>query len=225
MANELRKRTRIVSRPAGRARSRRCRPACSGVSAQAARGTTAPLSATAMPRWPASTAFSSSKHRKRRRGERFALAVDADGGCCARPASSWSPLLRRPRRRKPLDAERPDRRLDTSVEHETRDRVGGDRRQQDAVAMMAGGVDQALAAGPARGSARRRGCRDDGRPTSRRSAVPRSPAPCARRHRAASAGRRRSARCRSPFPRRSRRRSGGHRGAAPDRRRAPTARG
>src|SRR5262249_13070952 len=34
-------------------------PACSGVSFQAARGTTSPLSATAMPRWAVSTAFSS----------------------------------------------------------------------------------------------------------------------------------------------------------------------
>ena len=74
------KRTRMVSHPGARARSRRCRPASAPSAAQAARGTTEPLSATAIPRWPTSTAFSSSRDRERRCGERLVLAVDADGG-------------------------------------------------------------------------------------------------------------------------------------------------
>src|SRR5262245_30532719 len=44
--------------------------------------------------------------------------------------------------RKALDPERPDHGLDRAIEDKTRDRVGGDRREQDAVAMMAGRVDE-----------------------------------------------------------------------------------
>jgi hypothetical protein len=36
----------------------------------------------------------------------------------------------------------PDRRIGGTIEHELRDSVGGDRRQQNSIAVMAGGVDQ-----------------------------------------------------------------------------------
>ena len=55
-------------------------PGLSAVSRHAARGTTEPLSATAMPRCMVSTAFSASSASSVADGQRLALAVDADRG-------------------------------------------------------------------------------------------------------------------------------------------------
>ena len=54
-----------------------------------------------------------------------------------------SPSFRsRSQRPKSFDAEGPDRRVSGTIEHEFRDSVGGDRREQNAVAMMSGGIDE-----------------------------------------------------------------------------------
>ena len=122
---------------------------------------------------------------KRRRDERLVLPVDPDVASAAAVVIAVSVI---PRPRAATETVRcrtagsPDRR---AVEHEPRDRVGGDRRQQNSVAMMAGGVDRARRSARARGSAHRRGCPGDDRPTSHRSAVPRPPAPPATPLRAA----------------------------------------
>src|SRR5690242_19193535 len=52
-------------------------------------------------------------------------------------------LFRCAHRRKAINAKWPDRGLDRAVKDEARDRVGSDRREQNAVAMMAGRVDKA----------------------------------------------------------------------------------
>ena len=46
------------------------------------------------------------------------------------------------RRDEPLDAERPDQRLCDPVQHQARDRIGGNRREQNAIAMVAGRIDE-----------------------------------------------------------------------------------
>src|SRR5262249_59873380 len=51
-------------------------------------------------------------------------------------------LFRGARWRKAFDAEGPDRGFDRPVQHEPRDGVGGHRGEQDAVTMVAGGIDQ-----------------------------------------------------------------------------------
>ena len=93
-----------------------------------------------MPRWLGSIALSASSALKRRGGERLLLAVDANA--CA--ISVMFPLT-------PPPASRAKRAMsngriavvDDTVEHEPGDRIGRDRREQDAVAMVAGRVDQA----------------------------------------------------------------------------------
>src|SRR6476659_4749800 len=56
-----------------------------------------------------------------------------------------SPSFRsRSQRPKSFDAEGPDRRVGGTLEHELRDSVGGDRREQNSVAMMSGGIDEAV---------------------------------------------------------------------------------
>ncbi len=96
-----------------------------------------------MPRWPVSTAFSSSSAASVATASGSLLAVDANVGLRSSlghgglrhsaAARTW---------RKPLDAERPDRWFELTLEHEPRDGVGGDRREQNSVAMVAGGVDE-----------------------------------------------------------------------------------
>src|SRR5712671_2344719 len=119
-------------------------PAHSFVSGQAARGTMAPLTATATPRWRVSTAFSS---------RRAASVATMSGSGCpltwmfASAVASlivFSSFRGGGKRTKPLDAERTDRRVDDAVECEARDRVRGDGRQQNSVAVMPGSVDQAI---------------------------------------------------------------------------------
>ena len=44
----------------------------------------------------------------------------------------------------PLDAEWGNRRIDRRVQYEPRDRIGSHRREQDAVAVMAGCKDEAI---------------------------------------------------------------------------------
>ena len=60
----------------------------------------------------------------------------------------WTPspsFCSGPRRsREPLDAERADRRLGDAVENETCDGVGGDRRKQNSVAVVTGGIDEPI---------------------------------------------------------------------------------
>ena len=107
------------------------------MSRQAARGTTVPFTATAMPRWPVSTAFSAQQRCDGRGRQRLVLAVDADqGSAIGAPYSRRAGESARARR-----AGSPDRDI---VEDEARDRVRRHRRQQDAVAVMAGGVDQTV---------------------------------------------------------------------------------
>ena len=162
-------------------------PGLSGVSRHAARGTTAPLSATAMPRWPVSTAFSANSASIVAASERLALAVDADVRFAHRHVS----LLRGPRRQKPLEAERADRRIDDIIEDEARHGVRRYRREQDAVAVVAGGIKQAFERPAAEDRRIVAAARADGRPRFPRSATPRPPAPRATRLQAASAYRRR----------------------------------
>ena len=119
-------------------------PGLSGVVGHAARGTTAPLSATAMPFWPASTAFSSSSAASVAALQGLVLAVDPNLSVESGLRHRLDPIPQPRARRKPLDAERPDRRIERSFQHQPGDRVGRDRRQQDAVAVMAGGVDEPL---------------------------------------------------------------------------------
>ena len=73
------------------------RPAESRVSRQAGRGTTAPLSATAIPRPPASISFASSSAATVAALERLALAVHPDGRRLVRPSSRDPSLLGRQR--------------------------------------------------------------------------------------------------------------------------------
>src|SRR5262245_34802 len=119
-------------------------PARSLVSGQAARGTMAPLMATAMPRWRVSTAFSW------RRAASVATMSGSGSPLTRMFASAAASLIvfssfRGGRKRtKPLDAERADRRVHHAVEREARDRVGSDGRQQNAIAVMPGGVDEAI---------------------------------------------------------------------------------
>ena len=191
----------IFIRPASRGRSRPCRRACSCVAGHAARGTTAPLSATAMPFCSVSTAFSASKAASVAaasgsvspftRIEASLIIIDASLVIIDASLVGVSKSFGRARRQKALEAERLDRRLDNIVEDQPRHRIGRHRRQQNAVAMMAGGIEQAVERATARGSARHRGCPADGRPKFRRSAIPRPRAPRARRLRARSACRRR----------------------------------
>ena len=55
------------------------------------------------------------------------------------------PTLRQPPApAEPLDAEGPDGGIGLALEHQPRNGVGGDRRQQNSVAMMAGRIDQPL---------------------------------------------------------------------------------
>src|SRR5689334_9699110 len=119
-------------------------PARSFVSCQAARGTMAPLMATAMPRWRVSTAFSS------RRAARVATMSGSGCPLTRMFASAVASLIVFPsfrgggKRTKPLDAERTDRCVDHAVECEARDRIRGDGRQQNSVAVMPGGVNEAI---------------------------------------------------------------------------------
>src|SRR6185295_17222394 len=53
-------------------------------------------------------------------------------------------LLCRSRRLKALEPERLDRRLDHIIKHQPRDRIRCHRSEQNAIAVMAGGVDQTL---------------------------------------------------------------------------------
>src|SRR5271170_5245208 len=105
------------------------------VAGQALRGTTAPLSATAMPRAPVSTAFSASN---------AASVVGAPSGSLSPFTRMWASLigfsksLRRARRQKALQAERLYRRLDDVIEDQARHRIRRHRRQKDAVAVVAG---------------------------------------------------------------------------------------
>src|SRR5262245_41198821 len=81
--------------------------------------------------------------RQRRDDERLVLPVDPD----VRPDSSlrhcsFSLFRSSGKRPKSLDAEGTNRGLGDAVEHEARDGVGGDRRQQNSVAVVTGGVDE-----------------------------------------------------------------------------------
>src|SRR5215831_7272659 len=81
--------------------------------------------------------------RARRDDERLVLPVDPD----VRPDSSlrhcsFSLFRSSGKRPKSLDAEGTKRGLGDAVEHEARDGVGGDRRQQNSVAVVTGGVDE-----------------------------------------------------------------------------------
>src|SRR5262249_37768218 len=68
--------------------------------------------------------------------ERLVLAIAADGGRLGHKS------LRGARRRKPLDAERPNGRVERAVNDELRDGIGGDRREQDTIAMVPGRIDE-----------------------------------------------------------------------------------
>src|SRR5262245_33096569 len=132
----------ISSQPPWRARTiSTLSPGLSTVSDHAERGTTDPLRATAIPRWATSTSLSASS----------AASVAATSGSTSPftriPMVSDScvmtlNLFRGARRRKAFDPEGPDRGLDRSVQHEPGDHVGSHRCEQDAVAMVAGGIDQ-----------------------------------------------------------------------------------
>src|SRR5262245_11302246 len=118
-------------------------PGASLVSPQAARGTTLPLSATAMPRWAVSTAFSASKAASvgtSRSSSSPLMRIRLACVACVMIRNLFGGL----RRRKPLDPEGADRRIDRALEHEPRNRIGGDRRKEDAVAVVAGRVNQPL---------------------------------------------------------------------------------
>src|SRR5262245_20043588 len=96
--------------------------------------------------------------RNGRGAEPFALAVDPDdsdlvvvhvlvlfGGL--RPLGGFHRGGRGPHgglRRKTLDAERPDGGIDLTIDDQPRHGVGRDRCQQDAVAVMAGRIEQAI---------------------------------------------------------------------------------
>src|SRR5581483_11789932 len=94
-------------------------PARNSVDGHAARGTTAPLTATAMPRCEVSTAFSASS----------AASVAAASGSLSPLMritgsvigfSNTATLLGGPRRQKALEAEWCNRRLDNILEHQAR---------------------------------------------------------------------------------------------------------
>src|SRR6516165_12592333 len=53
-------------------------------------------------------------------------------------------LFGRVRGNEPLDVEWGNRRIDRRVQYEPRDRIGSHRREQDAVAVMAGCKDEAI---------------------------------------------------------------------------------
>src|SRR4029077_18913337 len=95
-----------------------------------------------MPRCPMSTVFSLSS------ASRVFGAANGSLSPLTRISAAWvialSPLLGGASRQKPLETERPDRGLHDIVEDEPRHGVCGHRRQQNAVAVMAGGVKQAI---------------------------------------------------------------------------------
>src|SRR5208283_5427640 len=131
---------RIMLYPPCRARTiSTLSPGRSGVTGHAARGTTAPLSATAMPRCAVSMAFSASSASSvaAASGSRVPLTSIRASAIGFFPRS-----LGRMRRQEAFEAERLYRRLDHIVENETRHGVRRHRRQQDAVAMVAGGIEQ-----------------------------------------------------------------------------------
>src|SRR5262249_17010619 len=81
--------------------------------------------------------------RQRRDGQRLVLPVNPDGRFNGGLRHCDFSLFRRGGKRpKALDAEGTNRGLGDAVEHETRDGVSGDRREQNSVAMMTGGVDE-----------------------------------------------------------------------------------
>src|SRR5580692_9322023 len=92
-----------------------------------------------MPRCPVSTVFSASNA-----SSVFGAANGSLSPLTRISACIIAPLLRRPRRQKTFETERPDRRLDDIVENEPRHGVRCHRRQQNAVAVMAGGIEQAV---------------------------------------------------------------------------------
>src|SRR6266540_6878792 len=102
----------------------------------------APLTATAMPRWRVSTAFSSSKPASVATISGSACPLTRMFASAAVCAIHFSLLCSGRKRAKPLDAERADRRIDDVIEREARDRVGGDGRQQNSVAMVSGGINE-----------------------------------------------------------------------------------
>src|SRR5580692_5302005 len=92
-------------------------PGLSAVAGHAARGTTAPLSATAMPRWAVSAVFSASSASRVFGAANGSLSPLTRISACA---IACSPLLGRPRRQKTFETERPDRGLHDIVEDEPR---------------------------------------------------------------------------------------------------------
>ena len=96
-----------------------------------------------MPRCAGIDGFFGEQSFQRRGGERLALAIDLDQSVVS-SALSVTKSLGRMRRQKAFEAERFDRRLDHIVEDQARHGVRRHRRQQDAVAMMAGGIEQAF---------------------------------------------------------------------------------
>src|SRR4029453_7109923 len=102
----------------------------------------APLTATAMPRWLVSTAFSSSKPASVATMSGSISPLTRMFASAAVCVIHFSLFCSGRKRAKPLDAERADRRIDDVIECEARDCVGGDRRQQNAVAMVSGGIDE-----------------------------------------------------------------------------------
>src|SRR5262245_2491832 len=116
-------------------------PGRSAVASHAVRGTTAPLTATAIPVRFVCSAFTATS----------AASVSAVSG-------SLSPLteivgamiflsficcsLRRPREREAFNAKRRKRRISNTVKNESGDEIRGDRREQNSVAMVPRGIDQ-----------------------------------------------------------------------------------
>ena len=180
-----------------------------------------------MPRCAVSTAFSSTSASRVVEGERLGLTVDL--------LYQWLPPCFAHRKQLLIDSaaragknrSSPNGRIAGSMTS-SRMKLGPWRppspRQQNAVAMVAGGVEQGCRVARGRESARRRGCPAGGRPKSPRSAILRSAGMGATllqaaEHAAGGDGPSKT------FSSTCRRQSAGRRAAAPDRRPAPTGRG
>src|SRR5262249_60927422 len=95
-----------------------------------------------MPRLPPSTAFSASSAASVAAPSGSSFPLTRMLASSAASVMTISSLRGGAQRRKTLDAERADQRLGHIVEDEARERIRGDRRKQDSVAVMAGGVEQ-----------------------------------------------------------------------------------
>src|SRR6516165_10784849 len=119
-------------------------PGFSGVAGHAARSTTIPLTETAIPRPCVCSVFSATSAAtvSARNGSSvpFTLMLDRMGCVLIRKTL----LLSGAREREAIDAERRKRRINHAVDHGARNQVSGNGRQQDAIAVMPGCINQTL---------------------------------------------------------------------------------